>query len=250
MIDTKDTDKEHATCPFSKLKSSKLKSSKLKSSKLKSSKLKSSKLKSSKTPCPFTNILIKDGHLDAKKKWSVKNMQDALKKQKMSNVASFIFAKIIENVCKSKKLSSVSAKNISKPGVIEHPGSISRDDFGKGDYINFSDKQFNLIYKYFPNKKYITFTELTEYRHFLYKKSLKESPNLNFGPGKIFTTGGETCLLFISLSKNDKLSLKKMRDVFKQETLHDVEIKSINVSNLLSYYVQFYFHWFNASLKQ
>lgn len=28
MIDTKDTDKEHTMCPFSKLKSSKLKSSK------------------------------------------------------------------------------------------------------------------------------------------------------------------------------------------------------------------------------
>jgi|688.fasta_scaffold509949_1 hypothetical protein len=239
MIDAKNAEKKHTMCPFSKLKSTKLKSTKLKNTKLKSSNL---------TACPFTNILIKKGHLDAKEEWNVKIVQDALKKIKISNSASFLLANIFA-IPFNQNL-KFSAKNISKPDVIEHPASMSREDFGKGNHINFSKKRFNLIYKYFPNKKYITLKELTEYRYFLYEKSVRENPNVQIGINELNTINGETCLLFVLLSKNDKLSLKKMRDVFEKETLDDVEIKSINVSNFLSSYIQFYFHWFNASLQQ
>ena len=36
------------------------------------------------TPCPVINSLIKMGHLDSKKEWSTQNVQDALKKIKIS----------------------------------------------------------------------------------------------------------------------------------------------------------------------
>lgn len=225
MTDAKNKDKQHTTCPFTKLKNSNF------------------------TACPFTNILIKEGHLHAKKEWSVKNMQDALKKIKMSSLASFLFANIFATPFITRNL-KFSAKNINKHGIVEHDCSVSREDYCLGDHINFSKKRFNLIYEYFPNKKYITLKELTEYRYFLYQKSVRENPNVQFGISEVNIINGETCILFILLSKNDKLSLKKMRHVFQEETLDDLHIKSINVPNFFSSYIKFYLHWLNASLQQ
>ena len=108
MTDTKDTDKEDTTCPFSKLKSSKLKSSKLKSSKLKSSK---------KTPCPVINALINMGYLDPNDEWKKEQVQNALKKIKMSGLTSFLLTNSVHNTLKNQNL-PFTVKSLQKHNVI------------------------------------------------------------------------------------------------------------------------------------
>jgi len=216
-------------CPFSKLKSSKLKSSK-------------------KTPCPLVNALINMGYLDQNDKWKKEEVQNALKKIKMSNLTSFLLTNSVHNTLKKQNL-PFTVKSLQKHNVIEHDGSIGRYDYDKGDHIRFNKKRFNLIYKYFKNKKKITLEEFTEYRYFLYKKSCKENKNFVFGARQYSIDLAETVAIFILLSCGDLLELKKLEKVFKEETLDDVKINGINFLNFSINYIKCVKYWMTASFK-
>ena len=239
MTDTKDKDKQHTTCPFSKLKSSKLKSSKLKSSKLKSSK---------KTPCPVINALINIGYLDPNDEWKKEQVQNALKKIKMSGLTSFLLTNSVHNTLKNQNL-PFTVKSLQKHNVIEHDASISREDYHFGDHILFNKKRFNLIYKYFKNKKKITLKEFTEYRYHLYKKSHKENENIVFGSRQYSSTLAETCAIFILLSHDGYLHLHKLQKVFEEETLDNVKINSINAGNFSINFLKCVNYWMIASIN-
>ena len=234
MTDTKDKDKQHITCPFSKLKSSKLKSSKLKSSK--------------KTPCPVVNALINMGYLDQNDEWKKEEVQNALKKIKMSRLASFLLTNSLHNTLKDENL-KFTVKNLQKHNVIEHDASISREDYHLGDNIMFNKKRFNLIYKYFKNQNKITLKEFTEYRYHLYKKSHKENNDFIFGSKEYSSTLAETCAIFILLSQDDRLELKKLEKVFEEETLDNVKTNSINMVNFSINYIKCVNYWIFASFK-
>lgn len=205
--------------------------------------------KGNTTGCPVINSLMNMGHLDSKKEWSTQNVQDALKKIKMSNFAGYLLVNSTNNLLKAKKL-PFSARSLQKHNIIEHDSSISREDDYLGDSIHFNKKRFKLLYKYFSSQKDITLKEFTEYRYYLYQKSLKENTNVNLGVNQYFTIGAETCAIFLLLSENDKLSLKKMRKVFEQETLDNVTINSINMPNFVLSYIKFTSYWVNASLRK
>lgn len=201
------------------------------------------------TGCPIINSLMNMEYLDSKKEWSTQNVQNALKKIKMSDSASFLLVNGASKLLKFNDL-PFTAKSLQKHNIIEHDASMSREDYNLGDHIHFNKQRFNLINKYFPKQKYITLKELTEYMHHLHHKSIKENANVNFGVKQYFTIGGETCLIFILLSEDDKLSLKKLRHVFEKETLDNIKINSIGVPNLVSSYIKFNLYWANASLRK
>ena len=200
------------------------------------------------TPCPVLNSLIKMGHLDSKKEWSTQNVQDALKKIKISKLAAFLLVNSTSNTLKNQNL-PFTAKSLQTHDLIEHDASMSRKDYNLGDHIHFSKKLFIRIKKYFPNQKDITLKDLTEYRYYLYQKSIKENANVNFGVKQYFTIGAETCAIFLLLSEDDKLSLKKLRQVFEKETLDNVTINSINMPNFVTSYIKFTSYWVNTSLQ-
>ena len=199
------------------------------------------------TPCPILNTLMKMCLLDPKKEWSTQDVQDALKKLKMSEFLSFLLANSTNNALKSKNL-PFSAKSLQTHNVIEHDASISRKDDNLGDHIHFNKERFDLIKKYFKEQKYITLKEFTEDRYYLYKKSLKENPNFTFGVNQYFTVGAETCAIFILLSENDKLSLKKLRHLFENETLDNVKTNIIDAPIFVSSMIQFNVYWMNAAI--
>ena len=200
------------------------------------------------TPCPIMNSLIHMGYLDYKKEWSKQEVQDALKKIKMSNFVAFLQTNIVHALLKNHNL-PFTVKSLQTHNLMEHDASLSRKDDFLGDCVKFNKKNFNMIYKYFPNKKKITLKEFTEYRYYLYQKSLKENVNFKFDIMQYLITLGETCTIFILLSENDKLNLDKLHNVFKEETLADVKINSINITNLSSSYIKYTSYWVNASLR-
>jgi hypothetical protein len=234
MTDTKDKDKKHTTCPFSKLKSSKLKSSKLKNPK--------------KTPCPVINALINMDYLDPNDEWKKEEVQNALKKIKMSGLTSFLLTNSIHNTLKKQNL-PFTVKSLQKHNVIEHDASISREDYHLGDNIMFNKKRFNLIYKYFNNQKKITLKEFTEYRYHLYKKSRKENNDFIFGSKEYSSTLAETCAIFILLSHDGYLHLHKLQKVFEEETLDNVKINSINAVNFSINFLKCVNYWMIASIN-
>jgi hypothetical protein len=249
-------------CPFSKLKSSKLKSSKLKSSKLKSSKLKSSKLKSSnKTPCPILNVLINKGELNPNREWTKKEISNVLQRNKlMSKMVSDIFTQFISYPNSSlffpffTKPFSLSVKtlrqhNTGETTAIEHDVSLSREDYHLGNHIHYSDKRFKMIYKYFKDQKSISLKELIEYMHNLYKKSKKENSKLYFKFTPFYTMLLEMVVIFILLSENNQLKLTKLEKVFKEETLDDVKINTINTGNVIINMIRAINYWNFARLK-
>jgi len=199
------------------------------------------------TPCPMINTLMKMCLLDPKKEWSTQDVQDALKKLKMTNFTSWLLTTSTSNALKSKNL-PFSAKNLQKHNLIEHDSSMSREDDNLGDHIHFNKKRFDLIKKYFQEQKYITLKEFTEYRYHLYKKSLKENPNFTFGVNQYFAVGAETCAIFILLSEDDKLSLKKLRHVFEKEKLDDIKTNVIDTPSFVSSMIKFNLYWMNAAI--
>lgn len=205
--------------------------------------------KGNTTGCPVINSLMNMGHLDSKKEWSTQNIQDALEKIKMSKLVAYLLVNSTSNALKNQNL-PFTAKSLQKHNVLEHDSSISREDDYLGDSIHFNKKRFKLLYKYFSNQKDITLKEFTEYRYYLYRKSLKENANVYFGVNQYYIIGAETCAIFLLLSENDKLSLKKMRKVFEQETLDNVTINSINMTNFVPSYIKFISYWVNASLRK
>lgn len=104
------------------------------------------------TPCPVINTLIKMCLLDPKKEWSTQDVQDALKKIKMSDFTSFLLANSSNNALKSRNL-LFSARSLQQHNLIEHDGSISREDYNLGDNIHFNKKRFDLIKKIFSRTK-------------------------------------------------------------------------------------------------
>ena len=211
-------------CPFSKLKSSKL------------------------SGCPVINSLINMDYLDPNDEWEKEEVQNALKKIKMSRLTSFLLTNSAYNLLKSKEL-EFTVKNLQTPNLIEHAGSISRYDYGQGDHIVFNKKRFNLIYKYFKNNKKITLKEFTEYRQYLYKKSYKENKNIVFGARQYTITLAETAAIFILLSQDNQLELKKLEKVFECETLDNVKTNNINMINFSINYIKCLNYWMFASFK-
>lgn len=198
------------------------------------------------TPCPVLNILMNMGLLDSKKKWTTQNVQDALKKIQLSEFTSYLLANGANRLLEMNNL-PFSAKSLQTHDVLEHDSSMSREDYHLGNHIHYNKKRFDLINKYFSNQKDITLKEFAEYRYSLCQKSIKENANVNLGINQYFSIGLETCAIFILLSEDDKLSLKKLRRVFEKETLDNVKINSIDMPILVSCMIQFASHWVNAS---
>ena len=224
MIDAKDAEKEPATCPFSKLKNTKLKSSK-------------------KTPCPIVNALINAGELDPNREWTMKEVRNALQENKLT---SSMFSKVFTLVLSIILPSPPSVKTIQKIG---HDVSFSREDYHLGDHIHYSDKRFKIIYKYFKHQKYITLKELIEYMHYLYKKSKKENSKFNFGIKQSTIMLLEMVMIFRLLSENDRLELKKLEKVCKEETVDNVKINTINMVNFSINMIKAINYWNYAKIK-
>jgi len=201
------------------------------------------------TPCPFTNSMINMGYLHRNKNWTTQNIQDALQQMKVSNgFTSLFIAKFVETPFKNQNL-PLSAKTLRIHGTSEHDASMSREDYHLGDHVQFSKNRYNLIDKYFKNKTHITLKEFTEYRYHLYKKSLKENVKIIFGVNEYANCAGETCLIFILLSENNKLSLKKMRNLFENETLYNIKYNSIDFPTLGLCLIKYNSYWLGASLR-
>ena len=145
------------------------------------------------TACPFLNSLINKGELDPNKEWTKNEISTVLVDNKlMSKTFSKIFTHILSYPNKYllvpgiqffpgiKKPTKFNVKTLQTHGIIEHDVSISREDFHLGDHVHFSHDRFQLIYRYFKNRKSITLKELIQYSHYLYKKSIKENDKIKF----------------------------------------------------------------------
>ena len=209
------------------------------------------------TPCPFLNSLINKGELDPNKEWTKKEVSTVLSDNKlMSKTFSKIFTHIlsypneyllipgIQYLPNIKKPTKFTVKTIQTHNIIEHDASISREDFHIGDNVRFSNDRFQLIFKYFKNKKSITLKELIQYSHYLYKKSIKKKEN-DKGRLVIVTIAIliENVNMFISLSKDGRLNLKKLEKVFREESLDGVETNIINTQNFSINFVKSLYYW-------
>lgn len=245
MQNTKDKSNHQQviTCPFSKFKSSNLKNSDF-------------------TPCPFVNSFIKAGELDPKKKWSRQKLVKIVRKNNiMSNAVGnlfshaltypnrYMFVPFIQFFPWIKKPIRFSVATLQEHNLLEHDVSISREDAYLGNHIDYSDARFNLIYEYFKNKKSITLRELMTYKYKLYEKSKIENKQLTFGNVQFITVIGEMVLLFILLSENGRLNLKKLEKVFKEESLDGVKTRRIEMSSFIPQFMKAIYYWNVAKLK-
>jgi len=231
------------TCPFSKFKSSNLKNSEF-------------------TPCPLINVLIKAGELDPKKKWSRQELITILRKNNIfSNAVGNLFTYAltypnryilfpgIEFFPFIKKPIRFSVATLQEHNLLEHDVSLSRKDAYLGDHINYSDTRFKLIYEYFKNKKSISLQELITYKHYLYEKSKIENKQLAFGYPAFITVIAEMVVIFILLSENGRLNLKKLEKVFKKESLDGVKTRIIELPQFILHFTRALHFWNVARLK-
>ena len=91
------------------------------------------------TPCPIMNSLIHMGYLDYKKEWSKQEVQDALKKIKMSNFVAFLQTNIVHALLKNHNL-PFTVKSLQIHNLMEHDASLSRKDDFLGDCVKFNKK--------------------------------------------------------------------------------------------------------------
>lgn len=245
MQNTKDKSNHQQvkTCPFSKFKSSNLKNSYF-------------------TACPFINILIKAGELDPKKKWSRQKVIKILRKNNiMSNAVGnlfsyiltypngFIFFPGIKFFPWIRKPIRFSVATLQEHNLLEHDVSLSREDAYLGNHIDYSDSRFNLIYEYFKNKKSISLQELITYKYNLYEKSKIENKQLTFGNNELMLLLAEMTALFVLLSENGRLNLKKLEKVFKEESLDGVKTRRIEMSSFIPQLTKAIYYWNVAKLK-
>jgi hypothetical protein len=225
------------TCPFSKEKTLKFENS-------------------DGTPCPFLNSLINKGELDPDKEWTKKQISNVLRDNKlMSNRFSKIFMHILSYPNKYllvpgiqffpfiKKPTKFTVKTMQTHGIIEHDSSISREDYYMGDHVRYSHDRFQLMYKYFKNRKTITLKELTQYSHYLYNKSIKENDKVFLEITPTISFFIEMVNMFISLSKDGQLNLKKVEKVFRKNSLDSIETNIINTKNFSINFVKFVYYW-------
>ncbi len=228
---------EERTCPLSKAKKIKFKNS-------------------DGTSCPFLNSLINKGELDPDKEWTRKEISTALIDNKFaSNTFSKIFTHILSYPNKYllvpgiqffpdiKKPTKFNVKTLQTHGIIEHDVSISREDFHLGDHVHFSHDRFQLIYRYFKNRKSITLKELIQYSHYLYKKSIKENDKIKFNIRQLIAIFVEDVNIFTLLSKDDRLNLNKLEKVFREESLDGVETNVINTQNFSINFLRSLYYW-------
>lgn len=228
---------EEITCPFSKAKKIKFKNS-------------------DKSPCPVLNALINSGELDPNKEWTKNEISTVLVDNKlMSKTFSKIFTHIlsypnryllfpgIQFFPSIKKPTKFNVKTMQTHGIIEHDVSISREDFHLGDHVHFSHDRFQLIYRYFKNRKSITLKELIQYTHYLYKKSIKENDKIKFNIRQLIAIFVEDVNIFTLLSKDDRLNLNKLEKVFREESLDGVETNVINTQNFSKNFVKSIYYW-------
>jgi hypothetical protein len=202
-----------------------------------------------KTACPIANSLINMGYLSKNDNWKEEDVRNSLQKIKTSKVFSYMFTYVLKTPLKKKNL-PFSIKSMQKHNVIEHDVSLSREDFHLGNHIEFNKKRFNLIYAYFKDQEYITFKELIEYMHHLYKKSKKENPELTFKTKQLSSMLSEMSIIFILLSNNNRLSLRKLQTVFENETLDNIKINRISTFNFTTTFTKAAAYWTNARLKK
>lgn len=208
------------------------------------------------TPCPFLNSLINKGELDPDKEWTKKQISNVLRDNKlMSNTFSKCFVHMLSYPNKYvffpgiqffpfiKKPTKFTVKTMQTHGIIEHDSSISREDFYMGDHVRYSHDRFQLIYKYFKNKKTITLKELTQYTHYLYNKSIKENDKVYLTIYQVGALFIEMVNMFILLSKDGRLDLKKVEKVFREESLDGIEMNIINTKNFSINFVKFLYYW-------
>jgi hypothetical protein len=208
------------------------------------------------TPCPFLNSLINKGELDPNKEWTKKEVSTVLSDNKlMSNTFSKIFIHIlsypnqyflipgIQYLPSIKKPTKFTVETMQTHNIIEHDASISREDYHIGGNVRFSHDRFQLIFKYFKNRKSITLKELIQYSHYLYKKSIKENDKVSLDTFNITAILVENVNMFISLSKDGRLNLKKVENVFREESLDGVETNVINTKNFSINFVKSVYYW-------
>jgi len=223
-------------CPFSKLKSSNLDYSNLDCLK--------------KTPCPVLNSVINMGYLNPEGEFTYKNIRSAFRRIKVSDNYSFVFFNIIRGILRRNN-KKMTVKCLQTPNLIEHAVSLSREDYnmGRGNHICYNRKRFNLIFKYFKNQKYISLKELIDYKYSLFKKSCKETDNLQFGVKEWTVTMVEMAMIYRLLSTDKGLCLKTLQKVFANETLHGVEINSIDLLNVGNNFIQSAGFWVQSVIK-
>ena len=228
-------------CPFSKLKSSNLDYSNLDYSNLDCLK---------KTPCPVLNSVINMGYLNPEGEFTYKDIRSAFRKIKVSDNYIFVFFNIIQSIIRRNN-KKMTVKCLQTPNLIEHDVSLSREDYnmGRGNHICYNRKRFNLIFKYFKDQKYISLKELIEYKYSLFKKSCKENDNLQFGVKEWTVTIVEMAMIYRLLSTDKGLCLKTLQKVFANETLHGVEINSINLLNVSNNFIQSAGFWAQSVIK-
>lgn len=208
------------------------------------------------TSCPFLNSLINKGELDPNKEWTKKEVSTVLSDNKlMSNTFSKIFIHIlsypngyiwipgIQYFPSIKKPTKFTVETMQTHNIIEHDASISREDYHIGDNVRFSHDRFQLIFKYFKNRKSITLKELIQYSRYLYKKSIKENDKVLLTSFQTASLLIENVNMFISLSKDGELNLKKLEKVFREESLEGVETNVINTPNFSINFVKSLYYW-------
>ena len=102
---------------------------------------------------------------------------------------------------------------------------------------------------YIKDQKYISLKELIEYKYSLFKKSCKENDNLQFGVKEWTVTIVEMAMIYRLLSTDKGLCLKTLQKVFANETLHGVEINSINLLNVSNNFIQSAGFWAQSVIK-
>ena len=77
----------------------------------------------------------------------------------------------------------------------------------------------------------------------MYKKSIKENDKVRLTSIQTNALLVENVNMFISLSKDGELNLKKLEKVFREESLDGVETNVINTQNFSINFVKSLYYW-------
>ncbi|KAJ3211960.1 hypothetical protein HDU67_004153 [Dinochytrium kinnereticum] len=161
--------------------------------------------KTNMAPCPFTNALANHGFLPRKAMTEGDIKSSLTEVLQLDGILANLFATqsspLGYTLADGTKV--VDLGQLDKHGgAIEHDASLSRSDFFFGDQTSFNLTLYNQFKSFSTDKRYITKSQLAEFRAVREADSKARNPTFTFGLREQFVAYGEAALLVISLSDN------------------------------------------------
>ncbi|KAK3369966.1 Chloroperoxidase [Podospora didyma] len=176
-----------------------------------------------RSPCPMLNSLANHGYLPRDgKDISLARFVTALKESiNLAPGPTLFFASAGLPASTTGNFLTLHLDDLNKHGVIEHDGSLSRQDTFSGNNHSFSPKAFATMLAHFGADNIISIEEAAEARAARLAEAPKSNPEFHMSPAEHIVSATETALYLLAFGHGtDGYANKEwVRTMFEEERL-------------------------------